>query len=205
MYYHHFWGFSERANEPAKGEIAALFGRSVTQLLTDPDNPMPFWNSYRATDGYVAVGALTDRQWEALMRVVGRPDLIGDERFANLVTRIKNNREGLAIVEAWMGARTVAEIVTALAGAKIPCGPVAGYDQVTHDPHLAARGMYETVEHPRLGPIDVPGFPIHMSDADTASRTGCPELGEHTDEVLREVLGYDDGRIAALREKGAIN
>jgi succinate--hydroxymethylglutarate CoA-transferase len=64
--------------------------------------------------------------------------------------------------------------------------------------------MFERVEHARLGTIEVPGLPLKLGGAETASRTPCPGLGQHTEEVLREVLGYDAARIASLREAGAI-
>ena len=79
---------------------------------------MPFWNSYKAKDGYVVVVALTDRQWNNLMEVIGRTELIGDPRFDNFVARIKNADEGLTVVTQWMESRTRDEIINALSAKK---------------------------------------------------------------------------------------
>jgi CoA:oxalate CoA-transferase len=204
MYFHNFWGFSEKATGPVKEEISAIFGRDMTQLLTDYEHPMPFWNSYKATDGHVVVVALTDGQWNGLMELIGRSDLIGDERFSDFVSRIKNADEGIAIVTAWMESRSSDEIVEKLTEKRIPCGKVANYDQLNQDPQLAARQMYQTVTHARLGSIDVPGNPVRLSDTPGGFDSPCPDLGEHTDQVLAEVLGLDEKRIESLRKSGAV-
>jgi CoA:oxalate CoA-transferase len=204
MYFHNFWGFSEKANGDVKEEIIQIFGREMTQLLTDYEHPMPYWNSYKATDGYVVVVALTDAQWNNLLDIIGRPDLKGDERFSSFVTRTKNADEGRVFVEEWMNRHSWREIVDKLTTKRIPCGKVQDYDEINNDPQLAARGMYQQVTHARLGTIDVPGVPFHMSDTPPSFSKPCPDLGEHTDEILSSVLGADEKKIAELREKGAV-
>jgi crotonobetainyl-CoA:carnitine CoA-transferase CaiB-like acyl-CoA transferase len=203
MYFHNFWAFSERATAPDRENIRGILGGSMQSLLSDPDNPMPFWNSYVAADGHVAIVALTDRQWRALMDVIGRPDMADDPRFANLVERIRHAPDATRIVSAWTAARPVSEVVSALAARQIPCGPVNDYDALNQDPQLAARGMLATAAHLAYGEVAVPGFPLQF-DGQTAPIKPGPELAEHTDAVLRDWLNLPDEEIITLRKRGII-
>ena len=204
MYFHNFWALADRANEPDKDEISNLLGRDLVSFLTDHEHPMPFWNSYKAKDGYIVIVALTDSQWARLADIIGRPELADDERFNNLVARIRNADEGVKIISEWIADKTVAEVEEELVKRRIPCGKVKSFDELLSDPQLAARGMLAKVRHPRFGKVDSCGFPIKISGTDTQPKEGCPELGEHTEKVLKELLGYDDERIAMLRDRGAI-
>ena len=204
MYFHNFWGFSEKATGPVQQEIIDIFGREMTQLLTDYEHPMPFWNSYKAIDGYVVIVALTDAQWNNLMRIIGHEDLIGDERFANFVARVKNADEGRVLVEQWMSRFTCEQIVEQLTTKRIPCGKVSDYDELNNDPQLAARQMYQKVTHSRLGEIDVPGNPIKLAETPGEFSRPCPDLGQHTDEILAQVLELPDDKIKNLRQQGAV-
>jgi CoA:oxalate CoA-transferase len=204
MYFHNFWGFSERANKPVKDEITSIFGRDVTRLLTDYQHPMAFWNSYRASDGYVAVVALSDRQWDRLMEVIGRVDLIGDQRFSDFVSRVRNADEIRPIIAEWMERHTQSQIIEALSEKRIPCGRVQDYEQLNNDPQLEARGMFRTVSHEHLGVIDVPGIPVRLSVTPGEIHKPCPDLGQDTSEVLSRVLDLTEEEIAKLREDGAV-
>lgn len=204
MYFHNFWGFSEKATGPVQQEIIDIFGREMTQLLTDYEHPMPFWNAYKANDGHVVIVALTDVQWNALMKIIGHEDLVGDPRFANFVARIKNADEGRAYVESWMGEHSCDEIIEHLTTKRIPCGKVLNYKELNNDPQLAARQMYQTVTHERMGEIEVPGNPIKLSDTPGEFSTPCPDLGQHTDEILSTLLGMPPDQIKRLRQSGAV-
>lgn len=204
MYFQSFWGFSEKATGPVKEEIVEIFGRDMTQLLTDYEHPMPFWNSYKATDGYVVIVALTDIQWSNLLEVIGRADLMEDPRFANFILRVKNADEGRKFVDEWMRNHSTEQIIKALTEKRIPCGRVADYDMVNDDPQLAAREMYTQVNHPRLGKIDVPGNPIKLSNSPGRIENPCPDLGQHTDEILSGLLGKNNDDIAKIRKSGSV-
>ncbi|HUU02357.1 MAG TPA: CoA transferase [Myxococcota bacterium] len=204
MYFHNFWGFSEKATRPVKDEIVSIFGRDVTRLLTDYEHPMAFWNSYRASDGYVAVVALSDRQWNRLMEVIGRADLIGDPRFDDFISRVRNADEARPIIAKWMGRHSQAQIIEALSEKRIPCGKVQDYEQLNNDPQLDARGMYRTVNHPRLGEIDVPGIPVKLSATPGEICKPCPDLGQDTAEALSRVLGLTEEQVAELVKDGVV-
>lgn len=204
MYFHNFWAFADRANAPDKKDIKNLLGRDLVSFLTDPEHPVPFWNSYRAKDGYIVIVALTDAQWNRLMEVIGRPELVEDERFNNIVARIRNADEGVQIISDWVSQRTTDEVEKLLASARIPCGKVKDFDELFSDSQLRARGMFVKVSHPVFGSVDSCGFPIKMSESDVEIVSGCPELGQDTERVLKELLEYDSAKIMRLRKEGII-
>jgi len=205
MYYHNFWAFADHANGPDRSDIAELLGRDLLSFLTDHEHPMPFWNSYRAKDGYIVIVALTDSQWNRLMHIIGAPELVEDERFGNLVGRIRNADDGIKVISDWVSKKTVAEVEEALSEQRIPCGKVQNFDDLFSDEQLLARGMLTKVEAPGYGEIDVCGFPIKISGTPTQPTSGSPELGQDTDKVLKELLGYNEERILELRKLGAIS
>jgi len=204
MYFHNFWCFSDMANQGHKDEMEGILGRSLEQLMSDTDNPMPFWNSWKAKDGYVVTVALTDSQWNRFMKLIGHEELLDDPRFNNFIARIQNSDAGLDYIIPWFAERTVDEVIETLSAERIPCGRVADYDHVNSDPQLKARGMFASVDHPRLGTFGVPNLPMGMSEGQDEVRSACPDLGVDTEEVLKELLGLDDADLARLKKAGAI-
>ena len=204
MYFHNFWALADRANGPDKEEVTSRLGRTLVSFLTDQEHPLPFWNSYRARDGCIVIVALTDQQWNRFMEVIGRPELIEDSRFSDIVSRVRNADEGVAIVSAWVSQRTTDEVERLLTNARIPCGKVEDFDGLFADPQLLQRGMFEKVNHPVYGDIDLCGFPIKMSEAELKVLSGCPELGHDTEIVLKELLRYSNTKIDGLRKRGVI-
>lgn len=205
MYAHHFSAHTERALGAAAAQVEAILGRSIDRLISDPERPLPFWNSYQAKDGYVAVVALTDGQWQRLMDAIGQPELKTDPRFSNFVTRVKNAGDGVAIIAGFIAERSVAEVVELLTQARVPCGAVAHKEQVNADPQLQARGMLVTADSPRTGPVEIPGSALRLDpEPEDTEPIPHPALGEHTEAVLAELLGLSDERIAALRKARAI-
>jgi crotonobetainyl-CoA:carnitine CoA-transferase CaiB-like acyl-CoA transferase len=204
MYTHHFSAHVTRAIGDAKAQASELLGRSFDELLTDAENPMPFWNSYAAKDGHVAVVALSEGQWRGLMMAIDNPDLATDTRFSDFLSRVHNAEAGTQVVAQWMARHTTEEIVTALRRQKVPCGPVLDRQSANADPHLRDRGLLSQVEHARLGAIPIPGSAIFpWAQGDPPSRPH-PELGEHTDEILNGLLKLDAAHIETLRREGAV-
>ena len=201
MYFHNFWALADRANGPDRGKVASRLGRTLDSFLTDQNHPLPFWNSYRARDGYIVIVALTDEQWSRFMVAIGKPELIHDLRFNNLVARIRNADEGVSIVSAWVSQRTTDEVETLLTDVRIPCGKVKDFEGVFADSQLRHRGMFQTATHPTFEVVDSCGFPIKMSGSELDVVSGCPELGQDTEAVLQEMLGYDAGKVSELRKQ----
>ncbi len=204
MYAHHFRAQTLRALGEDQDTTSQILGRSIDHLMTDPDSPLPFWNSYLAQDGFVAVVALTEGQWKRLMETIGQPDLLKDARFSNFVTRIRNAAAGVEVVSEWVSNRTVNEVVDTLAAARVPCGKVCATADVNDDAQLGEREMFRTVEHPRLGEIGVPGSVLKMSRTPGTIDRPHPDLGQHTEEILRDLLDPSEEEIAAWKKSGAI-
>jgi len=203
MYFHHFSAQCHRALEPVQQEIRGILGKPLDRLFSDPEDPVPFWYVYPARDGYVVVVALTDDHWNRLMVCIGRSERVGDERFQSIVARVRNAREGVEMVASWMRERSVDEIVQALQRAQVPCGPVLDKAGVNRHRQLRARGMLAAAPHASQGEIPVPGCPIHLTETPGHVGHACPDVGTHTEPVLRNVLGLSTEEIRRLREQGA--
>ena len=142
------------------------------------------------------------QMWHALLRAVGRDDLIGDARYETPEARARHRDEVDRFVEEWTSRRTKHEVMAMLAGAGVPCGACLDTGEVLTDPHLLARDMIVEVEHPVRGRFVTVGNPIKLSASPTAIRPS-PLLGEHRAEILTE-LGYSDEQIRALEKDGAV-
>jgi formyl-CoA transferase len=146
------------------------------------------YQAFRAADGWLTLAALTQAHWERLCTVLGRPDLATDPRFATNAQRMAYRDDLVAEIEAALSSGTVEDWVTRLLAEGIPAGPLYDYAQVFADPHVAARQMVETLDHPVEGPVQTLGIPIKMVGTPPLVRLHPPLLGEHTAEV-RTALG----------------
>ena len=142
------------------------------------------------------------QMWHPLLGAIGRADLVGDARYETAEARWQRRDEVNALMEVWTSTRNKHEVMKILAGAGVPCGACLDTGEVLADPHLHARDMIVEVQHPVRGGYVTVGNPIKLSDSPTTI-TPSPLLGQHREEVLRE-LGYGDADIAALAKDGAI-
>lgn len=161
------------------------------------------YNSYKLEDGYIILICISERHWDNLCDVIGRPELKDDDRFETKVKRANHREDIDEIIQDWMTGRKRDETVELLLDNHVPSGPVQTTEEVVSDPQLRARNMLNYV--PNNGEegkdeIPVPGRPIKFSAADDPAITPAPALGEHTVEVLKEVAGYSDDQISALRD-----
>jgi CoA:oxalate CoA-transferase len=159
-------------------------GKLAWQIWRDRPTTGIMFGIFRASDGYVYVAA-EGSQVDRLKKVVGR-DLEDQEDLAR-----------------WLSDKTVDFVVRALANADIPIAPVYQIDAVVEDPQIKARGMITEVEHPKAGRVRQPSFPLKFSASPIVTGP-APTLGQHNDEILRDLLGYGDEEIAALRQEGVI-
>ena len=144
------------------------------------------YQALATADGYVTVGANNDRLWRRLCACLGAEHLVEDERFATNTGRMANRAALVAELEERLAGRTTAEWVDALLAAGVPAGPIQDYGQVlSEDPHVAARGMVTSVDHPVEGPLPLLASPLRLSGTPPTVRRPPPLLGEHTDEVLQ--------------------
>jgi formyl-CoA transferase len=143
------------------------------------------------------------RQWEKLLEVIGRTDLLDDPRFATPETRYKNNTELEKIISAWTSQKTKYEAMEELGRAGVPAGAILTAADLSRDPYLRKRGMIVDVEHLQLGPMVMPGFPLQMS-ASKVPVKAAPLLGEHNEEVYVKLLGISIEELNRLQREGIV-
>ncbi|HSH68959.1 MAG TPA: CaiB/BaiF CoA-transferase family protein [Deferrisomatales bacterium] len=163
----------------------------------------PF-TSLPTTDGYVIVAIGNDKLWEVFCRLVDREELIGDGRFRTNQDRTENWEALEPILVEIFAAKGTQQWLAVLEPAGIPCGPINTVDQVLADPQVRARGMVVAMQHPVAGRLEMAGSPVKLANSEPPAPHPSPLLGQHTEEVLREFLGLDDGQIAALRDGGVV-
>ncbi|MFI5315802.1 MAG: CaiB/BaiF CoA transferase family protein [Myxococcota bacterium] len=158
---------------------------------------------YRCADGYVMLGVLLDAHWRVLAELMGRGDLAHRPEYATGRARVTRRAELNALVEAWIGERTVAQVSDSLIAARLPVSAVRRYADAAGDPHVRERDMLQTVELENGERAPLVGPAAKFSRTPVRVRSAAPALGAHTDSVLEE-LGIGASERAALRERGVI-
>ncbi len=163
------------------------------------------YDTYHAKDGFVVIACGNQKLYEKFCNLIDRADMITDERFLTVPLRVQNNLEQKAEIEKWTLTKTVNEVVDIVLGAGIPAGPIYDVKQITEDHHIAVeREMFIDVDHPVIGPMKVNGNPIKLMDMMPRINRPAPTLGQDNEEVLKEVLGYDNERVESLKENSII-
>ncbi|MBF6559230.1 MAG: CoA transferase [Candidatus Binataceae bacterium] len=161
--------------------------------------------TFKGPQGYIVILVL-DRQWPAMAKAIGRPDLIGDPRFATGPDRAKNQQELIPIIENWMAAQPSDEaVLKVLEEFRIAAAPVMSVVDTLNHPYFAARKMVRKVPDPILGEVTITGFPFKFSEFPDLPDLQAPLLGQHGADVLKEVLGLSDANIAALTASGILH
>jgi len=150
----------------------------------------------------LAVG--NDGQYAKFCDVAGHPELATDLRFAKNTDRVKNRQVLVPLLEEIMLKRTKADWLSALEAAKVPCGAINNLSEVFADPHVTARQMVSTWQHPNQKDLKLVASPLKLSLTPVRKDHVPPQLGQHTDVLLKEVLRYTDAQIAALRNQDII-
>ncbi|HZU13504.1 MAG TPA: CaiB/BaiF CoA-transferase family protein [Chloroflexota bacterium] len=155
-------------------------------------------------DGWLMLAVGNDGQFAAMARVVGRPDLAEDERYATNPARVMYRTTLIPELEAIFRTRTTAEWIADLLAVGVPAGPVSSIPEALNDPQARARHMVRRV--PGVGGEEIPlvGPAAKMSETPPSVRIPPPDIGQDTEHIVREVLGYSDERIGTLRDSGAV-
>jgi crotonobetainyl-CoA:carnitine CoA-transferase CaiB-like acyl-CoA transferase len=159
---------------------------------------------FRAADAYLTLGVANNALWKQCCAALGRPELADDPRFDTEAKRVENRAALVPLLNEVLGARTADEWLKQLEAAGVPAGRIRTVAEVCESEHLKARGMVVRLPHASAGHVTVMGVPIRLDATPGAVTTPPPRLGEHTDSVLRRVLGLTPARVAALRKSGVV-
>jgi CoA:oxalate CoA-transferase len=212
----HRTGVGEFVDVSMLGVLTSLVATEDWQALEDLGQPLrtgptlprlsPF-GVYRCGDGWFAMVAPQDHMVTELVGAMGREDLLLDERFATRDARVLHDSELTVEIESWAASFSGEEVAACLSAVGVAVAPIRSPTEAVADPGVAGRGETLPVQHPSLGEIPrlrTAGVPLRMASAHVGFDRPAPRLGEHSDEVLKDVLGYDSERIQVLRDDGAI-
>jgi crotonobetainyl-CoA:carnitine CoA-transferase CaiB-like acyl-CoA transferase len=178
------------------GLVRGASGTTITGIVPT--------NTYKCRDGkFVVIGGNGDSIFQRLMKTAGHPQMATDPRLATNPGRVTHEQEIDDALRAWCAAHDAAHILAELDKAQVPGGPIYSVEDMFNDPHFRARGMFENVTV-NGKPLAIPAIMPKLAGTPGATSWPGPEVGSHSEEVLREVLRLDDTEIAALRQRGVI-
>ncbi|MGB6757981.1 MAG: CoA transferase [Xanthobacteraceae bacterium] len=158
---------------------------------------------FKTKDGHINIAATGQKIWERFCEAAEAPALLQNPNYQSGAARSKNRDALNADIDSYMAGRSSAEWIERLNKAGVPCGPIYSIDQVFSDPQVEHLGIAQSVAKPDGEALTVVGQPVELSRTPSRIAAPPPEIGQHTDEVLKE-FGYGDGEIAALRHANAI-
>ncbi|HUL66875.1 MAG TPA: CaiB/BaiF CoA-transferase family protein [Burkholderiaceae bacterium] len=206
-------GVGQRIDMALLDSLVSMLANMNTNYLTTGRPPGRAGNAhpnivpyqvFAASDGHVIVGVGNDGQYAKFCEIADRTDLATDARFARNADRVRNRAVLIPLLEQVVRERPAAFWAEELERAGIPCGPINSIAQALSDPQVVARGLNVDLPHPLAGSVALVGTPIRMSASPPALERAPPTLGQHTDEVLRELAGVDPETLAALRARRVI-
>jgi crotonobetainyl-CoA:carnitine CoA-transferase CaiB-like acyl-CoA transferase len=183
--------------------IYLITGRTTPRLGNAHPNIVPY-QAFATADGHVIIAVGNDAQYRRFSEVAGRPGLGSDPRYATNALRVEHRAELVPLLAELVRARPTAFWLAKLAAVGVPCGPINDLDQVFADPQVQARGLRLELPHPTAGTVPSVASPMRLSATPPSYDRPPPLLGQHTEEVLRGVLGIDPAEIASLRATGVV-
>jgi crotonobetainyl-CoA:carnitine CoA-transferase CaiB-like acyl-CoA transferase len=181
-----------------------LVGGVAPQRMGNSHPNIVPYQDFPTSDGYMVIATGNDAQFVRLCETAGHPELAKDPRYVDNRSRVRHRVELIAAMNEFTVQRSTAEWIAALEAVGVPCGPINTIDQVFADPQVQARGLRQEVESPTAGAIPLVANPIRLSDTPVQYRSAPPTLGQHTREVLRDVLGLTDADVDRLQSAGVI-
>ena len=178
------------------GKAPKRWGNAHANLVPD--------QTFACADGYIIVATGNDGQYQKFVEVGGRADLAVHQNYATNPLRVKNRDELVPILAEMVKAQPRDWWIEQLEAVGVPCGPINDLHDVFKNPQVQARGMMIETDHPTAGKVKLVRNPMRLSASPAETDMAPPLLGQHTDEVLREVLGRSDADIADLRSKGIL-
>ncbi|HZO83037.1 MAG TPA: CoA transferase [Candidatus Binataceae bacterium] len=210
------YGVGQEVNASHLGSMIALQGLNLScrtilgtefRRNTRENSFNPLWNHYRCADGkWLTLGMIqADRYWKDLCNTLGAPELIDDPRFKDIAVRGKHCKELIAIFDRIFATQPRDEWMRRLkAGGDFIYTVVNRVSDLPDDPQVQANEYVVNYQHPTMGEMKLVGFPVRFSETPAEPRGHAPELGEHTEMILTEMLGYSWEDVARLKESGVI-
>lgn len=190
------WLVNVASNQLVSGQPTKRYGNAHANIVP--------YQAFQARDGYMSIAVGTDRQFRDLCRIIGQEELADDERFAGNSARVANREALVDILQEAFLARDAGEWLAACRQAVIPSGAIRTVEEVMADAQTMALGMVQDFPHPTAGTVTLTGIPFELSRTPAKVRQAPPTLGQHTDEILRELLGRTVGDLSELRQRGVI-
>ena len=185
--------------------FSAWFNAGTHLGRTGNDHPSAApYGVYEVDDGYLLIATFNDREFARLAKLLGRPEWLEDPRFAKNAARVANRPLLKSLVAEALRGKTKDEWVRILNAGTVSCGPINDMADIEKDPHVQARGVIVSLQHPVTGTVKTAANPLHFSESPVSYRMAPPLTGEHTDSVLSEWLGLDATAVARLRDKQVI-
>jgi formyl-CoA transferase len=178
-------------------------GKEAQRWGTAHESIIPY-QVFNTKDRPIAIAVANQKLWVNFCKLVGKSEWVNDPRFESNPKRVENRKEMLPLVAEVMATKTCDEWVELFVAGSIPCGPVNNMENLFSDPQVLHRNMVADVPHPTIGKLRLCGTPIKYAETPATIRRPPPTLGQHTDEILVEVLDYSSNTIEALRDEGTI-
>ncbi len=178
------------------GEVQGRWGSAHASVVP--------YQAFKAKDDYLMVGAGNERLWKTFCEVLGAPEWADDPRFDSNQKRVEVRAELVRMIEERLQARSRDEWVEAFGAAGLPTGPINSVADVFQDPQVLHRGMVQEIVHPTAGKIRLVGLPVKFADTPGEIAAPPPLLGQHTEEVLRGLLGLTSSELDELRKDGVV-
>lgn len=179
-------------------------GREARRWGTAHESIVPY-QAFPTADGYITIAAGSNDQFSALCHVLDLPELQADERYSTNARRVEHRESLLSTLTATFRKHSTEEWLAVLEGCPFPYAPINSLSQVFSDPQVVHSGMVEDVQHPGVGTVKQVGPAVTFSASQNKVRAAPPLLGQHTHQVLTEVLGYTEHRVEELRRQRVVN
>ncbi|MDQ5985307.1 MAG: Acetyl-CoA:oxalate CoA-transferase [Syntrophus sp. SKADARSKE-3] len=194
--------------------LFAILENAIVRYTISGEVPKPLgsrhpsiapFQGFRTKDSWIIAAIGNDALWKKFCSVIGRDDLKADERFATNHLRARNVRELDKILTEEFSVKTTAEWSEIFAAADLPYSPLNSIEDICNDPHIRYRKMLVDIDQPEAGKVTIAGSSIHLSETPGEVYAPAPLLGQHSEDILRSILGYSDESIEELKCEGIIN
>jgi formyl-CoA transferase len=162
------------------------------------------YGTFKAADGYYQLGVGTEKHFQLLCAMMGKPELPQDPRFNSHNTRMANKEELYPIIDSWAAQYTVKQVVEKLNNVGVPCSGVYDLADIAADPHFAQREMIKTLPQPQTGDLSYVNMPVRFFGTPLVQPQAAGALGEYNEDVYTQLLGLDEDKLNQLKEKGVI-